>query len=775
MSGEGVADSFPIWILGYCDDIIVRPGQELTFRVSGQGAETFRADLVRLRHGDTTPGGPGFRETELDSEVNGVYPLLDQPAHVGSYGRLPGARDILRSPDGSLTLFAFVQPTTDGARQPVLSAWDAATSTGVALVLTEGLRPAVVFGAGRDSRCLTAPAGLRAATWYALAASWDGATGLAAVTAVPVVNRYNSRFGRLVANDVVQVSGALGGPPEIPAVDLLLGALDTTDGAVVRGAYNGKIALPAVYRRALTGGEVRRLATSGNAPTVTDGLTAWWDLSARIDSTEIRPGGGTDGGTRATGRLVNMPTRAVTAQNWDGSSYDWTAHPELYGAVHLHCDDVDDTGWAATCTLPVGADLPSGVYALRLRADGFEDHVPFLVGPAPGHEKSIALLLPTASYQAYANEHLSSGSPLGQAVGGHTPLVQPLDVFQLEHGVFGRSTYDLHADGSGVAYTSRRRPILNMRPRYRFTHMGTWQFPADLYLVNWLTEKGYDFDVICDEDVHRRGVAAMRPYRVVMTGTHPEYTSEPMLDAYEDYIGGGGRVMYMGGNGFYWVVSFHPEKPWVMEVRKGEAGSRAWQAAPGETLHSTTGEKGGLWRNRGRAPQKVFGAGFTAEGFTGSSYYRRMPDSADAKVSWVFSGVGEEELIGDFGLERGGAAGQELDRADVRLGTPPGTYLLASSEYHDDSYLLVVEEIGFMYPGLGGSEHRDVRADMTLFETESGGAVFSTSSIAWAGSLSHNDCDNNVSRITANVLDRFLKQGSGHPVDRHRPGGRPLA
>ena len=33
--------------------------------------------------------------------------------------------------------------------------------------------------------------------------------------------------------------------------------------------------------------------------------------------------------------------------------------------------------------------------------------------------------------------------------------------------------------------------------------------------------------------------------------------------------------------------------------------------------------------------------------------------------------------------------------------------------------------------------------------------MFSTSSIAWCGSLSHNDYDNNVSRIMRNVLDRF--------------------
>jgi N,N-dimethylformamidase len=31
-----------------------------------------------------------------------------------------------------------------------------------------------------------------------------------------------------------------------------------------------------------------------------------------------------------------------------------------------------------------------------------------------------------------------------------------------------------------------------------------------------------------------------------MTGTHPEYASERMLDAYEAYVTGGGNLMYMG-------------------------------------------------------------------------------------------------------------------------------------------------------------------------------------------------------------------------------------
>jgi len=43
-----------------------------------------------------------------------------------------------------------------------------------------------------------------------------------------------------------------------------------------------------------------------------------------------------------------------------------------------------------------------------------------------------------------------------------------------------------------------------------------------------------------------------------------------------------------------------------------------------------------------------------------------------------------------------------------------------------------------------------------FFETPGGGAVFAVGSISWAGSLPANGYDNNVSRITENVLRRFL-------------------
>jgi N,N-dimethylformamidase len=268
---------------------------------------------------------------------------------------------------------------------------------------------------------------------------------------------------------------------------------------------------------------------------------------------------------------------------------------------------------------------------------------------------------------------------------------------------------------------------------------------------------GYEFDVITDEDLHYEGFELLKPYTVILSGTHPEYHSLPMWEAMKAYQQNGGRLIYMGANGWYWRIAFHPEVPGVIEVRRAEGGIRTWAAEPGEYYHSFTGEYGGLWRRQGRPPQVIVDTGFTAQGFDISAPYHRLPDSFNPRVAFIFAGVGEAEIIGDFGLIGGGAAGLELDRADRLLGTPPHALVLATSQGgHTDLYLVVCEELLATIPGLGGTENELVRADMVFYETPNGGAVWSSSSIAWAGSLSHNRYKNNVSRITQNVLDRFL-------------------
>ncbi|MDP6377497.1 MAG: TauD/TfdA family dioxygenase [Pseudomonadales bacterium] len=54
-----------------------------------------------------------------------------------------------------------------------------------------------------------------------------------------------------------------------------------------------------------------------------------------------------------------------------------------------------------------------------------------------------------------------------------------------------------------------------------------------------------------------------------------------------------------------------------------------------------------------------------------------------------------------------------------------------------------------------GNREAAARADMTFFKTPSGGAVFSTGSISYAGARSVNGYDNDIARITGNVWRRF--------------------
>ena len=236
--------------------------------------------------------------------------------------------------------------------------------------------------------------------------------------------------------------------------------------------------------------------------------------------------------------------------------------------------------------------------------------------------------------------------------------------------------------------------------------MGPHILGADLHLLDWMEVKGFDYDVLTDQDLHFEGAAALAPYKVVLTGTHPEYWTERMLDGLEEYLSAGGRLMYLGGNGFYWVTSLDPERPHVIEIRRW-GGTGPWKAQPGEYHHSTTGELGGVWRSRGRAPQRITGVGFASQGSGPGIPYERKPDSFRPEAAFIFEGVGDEP-IGEGGLVMGGAAGFEVDRADPALGTPPQTLVVATAWGLSDEYQHCVEELFSTDPRQGGSMSPDV-------------------------------------------------------------------
>lgn len=747
-------------LTGYCDRISVQPGDTLRFMISAEGVSEAEVRIVRLIHGDENPIGPGFIEREVASPCPGPLRVMRQYSQLGSYIEIPDP-DGRCLPDGSFTVHAFIWPTTPGkGRQGLVTQYSTPEQRGFALGINDAGRLALWLGDGSAVSEVAADTPLLARDWYFVAASFDAATRSVTLYQEPVLNSYNSLLSPIVPrSDSCHLSAPAGvAPSRLARPALFAGVHDRESprGDFVSALFNGKIDRAGLQARVLTRRELDELRAGAEPPR--DGLIARWDTTAGYTDHGIGDRLVDTGphGLHGIGR--NRPIRAMTGYNWRGRDDSFRLAPSQYGGIAFHDDAIIDSGWCPSFEWQIPEDLKSGVYAARLRGGGTEDHITFFVRPRTPQAK-IAMLMPTASYLAYANERFVIDSPAVGLITGHPLVLADLDYALAAHPEWGRSSYDHHSDHGGVCYSSYLRPIMGLRPKYRMASTGVpWQFPADMSIVCWLEQMGYAYDVITDEDLHRDGVACLSPYNVVLNGTHSEYYSERMMDATEEYLAAGGRVMYLGANGYYWVVAFRDDEPSCMEIRKLDAGSRAWQAEPGEYYMATTGEKGGIWRIRGRTPQKLTGVGFTSEGMDESRPYRRLPDSRDAAVSWVFDGV-DNEVFGDFGLAGNGAAGIELDRYDLGLGTPPNTYLLACSEGHSDAYPHVVEEVMFNYPGLGGTQDFQVRSDLTLCATTNGGAVFSTGSIAWGQSLPCMDGRNDVSRITANVIERFMQDG----------------
>lgn len=750
-------------IFGYSDPLCLKAGETVDFKLSVEGAKTVNAQLVRLLHGDENPQGPGFVEEEISSSIPAEISVKRQFTQIGSFAV---AEDEDRKLDGlqSFTLFAhFFATRIKAERQQIMGQWCVDEQKGYGLGLDPSGHVSLWLGNGSKVDQIVSETRVVERCWYFVAATYDGTSGKASLRLINCVSSWNSRISTVVPFELDSwVDEKLATKPARTAGHvrfMLAGASETNAqrGPHTTLLFNGKIDRCGVFDRAVATDEVGAL--SRGEMKSGDGLVAHWDTTAGYTDKGI---GDTiqDIGPNAIHLAgINRPVRCMTGFNWRGAD-SFRLAPREFGGVHFHDDALTDSNWDTTLSFDVPADLKSGIYALRLDHGGTQDHVPFIVRPQNPKAK-IAFLLPTFTYLAYANEHLAYEAPIAQAITAHTPVIVPEDLEYKKLEEFGLSTYDHHTDGAGCCYSSWRRPIISMRPKYRMPAMNfPWALPADLSLIWWLEHSGYDYDLITDHDLHREGKSALDPYKVVLNGTHPEYYSEEMMDGTEQYLADGGRVMYLGGNGYYWVTGLRADEPHCIEVRKLDTGSRAWQAEPGEGYLACTGERSGLWRSRGRAPQKIVGLGFTAEGMDESQPFERMPDSFHKRVSWVFEGIGERELIGDFGLAGGGAAGIELDRYEQGLGTPPHTMLLASSWGHSDNYPLVSEEVTYAFPGRGGTQDAQVRGDMIYFTTPNNGAVFASGSIAWSQALPCHGGENNVGRIMRNVLNAFIRDGA---------------
>ena len=750
-------------LTGYADRLSVRPGETIRFHLSNATGADVEAKLVRVVCADANPAGPGILLEPVASTPARCGPAGEGRSRQGSYARIENAGRCFGS--GSFSVTCLVHPTRiPGGRQAIASRTGAGATSGFILGIDERGRLCASIGDGMSMRDVAVvPAPLVERSWHAVWLVVDTDAGEVSTGWAPLSPQLGETRSPRTTRAVLPAGAA-----SVADAPMLLAAADHAHPA---HHFNGKLEAPAVFDRPLSAAEIDDLAGGGTV----GGASACWDFSRGVGAGRIE-----DIGPHGLhGSLVNVPGRGMTGARWTGREMCWRHAPQEYAAIHFHEDDIDDCGWPAAFEWTVPEGTRSSTYALLLSAGDAEDNIPFFVVPPKGTTTaSIAVIVSTFTYTIYANQTRPEWLRDAQWKADWKAQSAEWNAYPHnpgDHMEYGLSTYNYHTDGSGISIASWHRPMLTVRvgfityPYPEIRGSGLRHFAADTHLTAWLEAKGYDYDIVTDQELHDEGVEVLKGYRVVTTGTHPEYHTRETLDALQAYRDGGGRLCYLGGNGFYWKVALSPEKRGVIEIRRGEGGIRAWAAEPGEYYNQFDGEYGGLWRRNGRPPQNLSGVGFTAQGNYVGSYYRKRPEAADPRVAWMFAGI-DAETFGDHGLGGHGAAGFELDRADKRLGTPAHAVVVASSENHppDAPWVLVPEEhLTHIVTWPGEPAEKLIRADLTFFETPRGGAVFSTGSITFCGSLPSRGCDNDVSRLLGNVLDRFLD-----PEPFEMPDGR---
>ena len=250
------------------------------------------------------------------------------------------------------------------------------------------------------------------------------------------------------------------------------------------------------------------------------------------------------------------------------------------------------------------------------------------------------------------------------------------------------------------------------------------QAPGEWRLLGWLEREGFEYDLYAEAQLHE-GLLNLDAYQVLILSIHPEYWTREMYLVVKRWVfERGGRLMYLAGNGLNCEVSL--TRDGVMRCLShvnslhgelgghSEDGSIEYESRMQRTLESEA---------------NLLGVVCTAAGLMTAAPYRVIDAS-----HWVFDGTGlrDGNLFGEKTLHErvpGGASGHETDK--MSPSSPANTVLLAKG----------------MNPDEGGAE-------VVCHEPAGGGAVFSTGSITWIPALFP---DPHVSRITRNVLERFLR------------------
>jgi len=367
----------------------------------------------------------------------------------------------------------------------------------------------------------------------------------------------------------------------------------------------------------------------------------------------------------------------------------------------------DGCGWEATSQLIVPADWPSGLYAARLTSTDSTNAQPtfivFVVKPKGTMRGDYLLLAHTLTWNAYNDWG-------------------------------GSSRY---TNAGNVFWLSFMRPNPMASPLWRDIHL----LPAESWVLKWMQGEGQHVDVVTDHDFHL-GIPMLDQYAGIILNTHPEYWTQMMFDRLRQYLIAGGCVVYLGGNGIF------------ERFQLDASGQRLIFHGGITTPNSNRAAQYFRNLNPPQPERELLGVAFLYDNYlsTPAPYAVLLPNHR------FFKGTGVVFLskIGENGRS-GGASGREMD-SSRGSDAPPGFIVNASINFFQPG-----SDRGFPPSNLQvlarGCNNRFLNegphaAEITYYDTQAGGFVFSVGSMTFGGSLVE---DATLQKIVNNVLRDCLR------------------
>ena len=355
------------------------------------------------------------------------------------------------------------------------------------------------------------------------------------------------------------------------------------------------------------------------------------------------------------------------------------------------CGYKNGYNWEKTTTFHLPDSLISGYYSIDLNVSDTSFRIPILIKPTYSNA-DILLIASYNTWQAYNTAGKAS---------------------------LYRYNLDYDCDQTRSSFVNFDRPIYTFKNKpYQLGG-----FEGELNLTHWLEKEEIPFDVIADPDFHQDKIDP-KDYPYLVIHCHGEYWTEQMYNHLEDYLGNGGNLLCLSGNGVYWKVTYDSKGKQMECIKYGTH----------KNLHYHDSTSGGQWRNLGRPESAVLGTEYTPAG--AGTYAPFMVIEPD---HWLFEGINikKGDLFGKS-IHGGWASGDETDKITVH--SPENIILLAEG--------LNKQRLTHL-----GDEDKDKNggAYLTYYEHPGGGFVFSGSSITFTGGL---HSDSVIPKMLLNALQR---------------------